>query len=112
MESKPRDSVLRSVRDGRFDAGVADLADVLRLQDAGMPIQIVHKFTAPSYVWVSTGRLSPPVIEAIRQRLLAIRDPDVLAALDEVLTGFAPIGAEDLEEIENSLVKAQWFDEL
>ena len=102
--------LISAVSARQFDAGVATLTDLVRITNAGAQLQIVHEVPTPGYLWVSTGKLQTNTVQTIRDRLLAIRDPDVLAALDEVLTGFEPVSPRDFDGVEQDLEKARLFD--
>jgi len=109
----PRGTLVSAVKRGEFDAGVATLNELVQLTNAGVRLHIIHEVATPGYLWVSTGRLPrlpPATVQAIQERLQAIRDADVLEALDEVLTGFEPASLSDFDEVERSLESAKLFD--
>jgi len=110
IESLSRGALITAVREGQVDAGVATLSDLVRLTNAGVKLKIIHEVATPGYLWVSTGRLQATHVQAIRERLLAIRDAEVLASLDEALTGFLPASIGDFEEVERSMESAAQFD--
>jgi ABC-type phosphate/phosphonate transport system substrate-binding protein len=110
VELLPRAALISAVRAGRFDAGVTGLNEVAQLMNAGARLQIIHEVAAPGYVWVSSGKLSPATVAAIQKRLISTRDPEVLAALDEVFTGFEPASADDFRDVEQTLEGASLFD--
>lgn len=110
IEILPRGAVVSAVRAGQFDVGVASLNELIRFTNAGVRLQIIHELATPGYLWVSTRKLEPATMQTIRERLLAIRDTEVLAALDETLTGFAPASARDFDEVERSFESARQFE--
>jgi ABC-type phosphate/phosphonate transport system substrate-binding protein len=111
IEIIPRATVVSAVQKGKFDAGVATLNEIVRFTKAGRAqLQIIHEVATPGYLWASTGKLPPTIIQTIQKRLVAIRDTEVLAALDEALTGFEPASPSDFDEVERTLEAAKLFD--
>lgn len=110
IETVSSRAVVSAILAREFDAGVATMNDLVRLTNAGVRLQIIHEVATPGYSWVSTTKLHATTERAIRDRLLAIRDTEVLAALDEMLTGFEPASARDFDEVEQSLERARLFD--
>ena len=106
----PRGMVASAVKAGQFDAGVATLNEIVRLMKAGEPFHIIAEVATPGYLWAITGKLQPTIVQTIRERLMAIRDTNVLAALDEALTGFEPASPSDFDEVERSVYAAKLFD--
>jgi hypothetical protein len=57
-----------------------------------------------------TPKLDPTIAAGIRQHLLALRDPDTLAAVDPQLTGFAPTQPSDYDALERQIEQSKQFD--
>ena len=113
IEDLPRGLAISEILAERFDAGVATLKEFVRLTNAGFQLHLIQKVSAPGYLWVTTGKspkLSPATVQAIQDRLLAIRDLDVLNSLDESLTGFVRASTNDFDEVEKSIERARLFD--
>jgi phosphonate transport system substrate-binding protein len=103
-------AVVRLVREGRFDAGVADLHSLQRFLQVGVPLRIILEVRSPSYPWVVRAKFDPPLAAALRERLLALRDTTILTALDYELTGFLPARPSDHDELARQMARASLFD--
>ena len=109
IEFLSRGLVVSAVRRGLFDAGVTTLHEFVRLTNAGVRLELIQEVAVPGYLWVSTGKLEEAATKAIRARLLAIQDQEVLAPF-EALTGFLPVEPRDFDGAAQSFELKQRFD--
>jgi len=105
-----RATLVSDVNAGRFAAGAADLGDMVRFTNAGVRLRMLKEFRSPNWPWVVTPKLDPSIAAGIREHLMALRDPDTLAAVDPQLTGFAPAQPSDYDALERQIEQSKQFD--
>jgi len=100
-----------AVRKGPVDAGAARWEDVAPLIKVGAPLRILREVRSPHVPWVAASKLDPAIGAAIRDHLLALRDIDLLAAVDPELTAFHSAHPSDYDALEQQVEQAKLFDQ-
>lgn len=99
------DRVGAAVAAGQFDAGALEETMFDKMRAAGAPLRLLAAFANPTKPWVARTGLATPIVEAIRQSLIEISDPAVLAALR--FDGFQAADDADYEFIRAS-IRENW----
>ena len=108
----PRNLVMAAVNANRFDAGVADLNELAWYVQGPHPkFRLLREVTAPGFLWVGSTNLLSSAASAIRDRMISIRDSEILAAINEELTGFEVTEPADFDGVEQILERARLFDD-
>jgi len=75
------DRVAAAVAAGQFDAGALEETMFNKLANEGLPIRAITSFRDATKAWVARKGLDPALKAALRQALVAVRDPEALKAL-------------------------------
>jgi phosphonate transport system substrate-binding protein len=94
---KSHDNVILSVLHGDFAAGGARL-DVFG-KYADRPLRVLAgPFLTPPHALVCRTDLEPGLKDKLRQSLLALTDPGVLASIDPAMLRFDPVTDRDFDQ--------------
>ena len=101
------DKVGTAVGAGAFDAGALNEKTFKKLVEAGEPIRELARFPNVSKPWISRSGLDTRVLRALRESLLSVTDPKVLANMK--IDGFLEGSDVDYAVIRRSMENNQAF---
>lgn len=95
------DKVGTAVGAGDFDAGALNESTFKKLIAKGEKIKELARFPNVSKPWIARAGIDETVLEALRESLLELSDPDTLKSLK--VDGFLPGSDEDYQTIRDSI---------
>jgi len=102
------DLVARRVELGDFDAGSLAANTFEESRAAGKQLRALCTFDNVTKPWIARAGLEPAVVAALRESLLALKDPAVLKELK--ISGFAPTSDDEYALVREGMKQADEFE--
>jgi serine/threonine protein kinase/ABC-type phosphate/phosphonate transport system substrate-binding protein len=103
--------VIKAVRDGRFAAGAARLTEVNEAIERGVPLKVLQRVPCAGFIWLVSRQQEPPITQAIQRSMLALKNREILDALDPHLIGFREAEPGYEREVQSQMERARLFDQ-
>ncbi len=101
------DAVAKAVAAGDFDAGAVKSRTLAKALARGAPLRALVAFENMTKPWIARADLDPALLAALREVLLALRDPVALEALGK--DGFFPAEDREYQFIRDAMLASEAF---